>query len=248
MAKITTDKLAQLLAAARATPPVKNPEHAQEAVFKALLDATVYAHVPLESPPEGVMRFTQFVRPDNGQTVLPFFSDREQAEAASANRRVAIVAMSGRRLFELTRGATLMLNPNIDQVALYPPEIVALLKGRSLGYYTQETLEVSEQVGVCPPTEPTDELVLALRDLFQREATVRAAYLAEIHRGPDGADIFLLLTIVVPPAHKERLIHLITLTIQSVSSHLTLPLTVSCVSPEASLPDLCNHGVQFYGT
>jgi SseB protein N-terminal domain/SseB protein C-terminal domain len=248
MAKITTDKLAQLLAAARATPLVENPAHAEEAVFKALLDATVYAHVPLESPPEGVMRFTQFVRPDNGQTVLPFFSDREQAEAASANRRVAIVAMSGRRLFELTRGATLMLNPNIDQVALYPPEIVALLEGRPLGYYTQETIEQSEQVGVCPPTEPANELVLALRDLFQREATIRAAYLAEIHRRADGADIFLLLTIVVPPAHKERLIHLITLAIQSVSSYLTLPLTVTCISPDASLPDLCNHGIQFYGT
>ncbi|OOG41409.1 enhanced serine sensitivity protein SseB C-terminal domain-containing protein [Rhodanobacter sp. C05] len=248
MAKVTTDKLSQLLIAARATPLVENPVHAEEAVFKALLDATVYAHVPLENAPEGVMRFIQFVRPDNKQTVLPFFSDREQAEAASVNRRVAIVAMSGRRLLELTRGATLMLNPNIDQVALYPPEIVALLEGRSLGYYTQETIEQSEQVGVCPPTEPANELVLALRDLFQREATIRAAYLAEIHRGADGADIFLLLTIVVPPAHKERLIHLITLAIQSVSSYLTLPLTVTCISPDASLPDLCHHGIQFYGT
>ncbi|AGG88783.1 enhanced serine sensitivity protein SseB C-terminal domain-containing protein [Rhodanobacter denitrificans] len=247
MTKITTDKLAQLLAAARATPLVENPAHAEEAVFKALLDATVYAHVPLENAPEGRMRFIQFVRPDNKQTVLPFFSDREQAGVASANR-VAIVAMSGRRLFELTRGATLMLNPNIDQVALYPPEIVALLEGRPLGSYTQETLVDCEQVGVCPPAEPTDELVLALRDLFQGEATVRAAYLAEIHRGADSNDIFLLLTIVVPPAHKERLIHLISLTIQPVSSHLTLPLTVSCISPDASLPDLCNHGIQFYGT
>lgn len=247
MAKITTDKLAQLLAAARATPLVENPAHAEEAVFKALLDATVYAHVPLENAPEGRMRFIQFVRPDNKQTVLPFFSDREQAGVASANR-VAIVAMSGRRLFELTRGATLMLNPNIDQVALYPPEIVALLEGRPLGSYTQETLVESEQVGVCPPAEPTDELVLALRDLFQREATVRAAYLAEIHRGAEGTDIFLLLTIVAQPAHKERLIHLISLTIQSVSSHLTLPLSVNCISPDTSLPDLCNHGIQFYGT
>lgn len=45
MVKMTTDKLAQLLTAARATPPGESPEAAQEAVFRALLDATVYAHV-----------------------------------------------------------------------------------------------------------------------------------------------------------------------------------------------------------
>lgn len=49
------------------------------------------------------MRFLQFVRPDNGQTVLPFFSERAQAEAAAGNAAL-IVAMSGRDLFELTGG------------------------------------------------------------------------------------------------------------------------------------------------
>ena len=58
--------------------------------------------------------------------VLPFFSDRKQAEEASVGK-VGIVAMSGRRLFELTQGATLMLNPNPDRAALYPPEVSALL-------------------------------------------------------------------------------------------------------------------------
>jgi len=53
MAKTTTGKLAQLLAAARATPPGESPEDAQEAVFRALLDATVYAHVPLKARRKG---------------------------------------------------------------------------------------------------------------------------------------------------------------------------------------------------
>lgn len=125
MAEITPKKLAQLLAAARTTAQGVNPEHAQQQFFKALLDATVYAHVPVGSPPRGVMRFIQFIRPDNGQTALPFFSDKGQAEAA-ANKTALVVAMSSRHLFELTRGASLMLNPNVDAIALYPPEVTAL--------------------------------------------------------------------------------------------------------------------------
>lgn len=56
--------------------------------------------------------------------------------------------MAGRRLLELTRGATLMLNPNRDHLTFYPPEIGALLEGRPLGVFLQETLEVDERFAV----------------------------------------------------------------------------------------------------
>jgi len=92
-----------------------------------------------------VIRVIQFVRPDNGQTVLPFFSDMEQSEVV-AGKSALSVAMSGRNLFELTRGATLMLNPNLDAVTLYPPEIATLLEGRALGFFTKD--EVAEDTKV----------------------------------------------------------------------------------------------------
>jgi len=82
-------------------------------------------------------------------------------------------------------------------VTLYPPEISALLKGSQLGFFTEETLEAEEQVGVCLPSVPTDSLTLALRDLYGREPSVRAGYLVEVHRGADVSDVFLLLTLVV---------------------------------------------------
>src|SRR5580698_4725069 len=128
MAIGTMSQLQTLLEAARSPATPEKARHIEEAVFKALLDSTVFAHVPAGPVPPGRIRFIQFVRPDNKQTVLPFFSDRTQAEEASAGK-VGVVAMSGRRLFELTQGATLMLNPNLDQVVLYPPEISALLTG-----------------------------------------------------------------------------------------------------------------------
>jgi hypothetical protein len=76
-------RLQDLLQAARQSTGPNEIARAEDAFFKALLKSTVYAHVPLAPSPPGRMRFVQFVRPDNGQTVLPFFSDREQAEVAA---------------------------------------------------------------------------------------------------------------------------------------------------------------------
>jgi len=192
------------------------------------------------------MRFIQFVRPDNGQTVLPFFSDLAQAEQPQ-RKDVSIVAMSGRRLFELTRGATLMLNPNLDMVALYPPEISALLEGKELGYFAKHTLEKSVSVGACLPSVPTSDLCLALRELFEEEQTVRAAYLVEIHREDEPAEVFLLATIVAASTHHERLLQLVTLALKNHSIDLELPLSISFVEPGTPLPETCHAGVQFFG-
>lgn len=243
---MTATKLDDLLATARSTPAGMDPSKAQEAVFQALLDATVYAHVPSKAPPEGRMRFFQFVRPDNGQTVLPFFSDRTQAEQPLRDG-VSIVAMSGRRLFELTRGATLMLNPNLDAVALYPPEITAILEGRELGYFSKHEIRDNATVLARPPRVPTTELDIVLRELFERETTVRGAYLVEVHTRGDNAEVFLLLAIVAASTVKERLLQLVTLALKTKSPRMDLPMNVVFFAPDETLPDICHRGIQFYG-
>lgn len=73
---MTRPQLEALLEAARTPADPAIAKGAEEAFFKALLNCTVYAHVPVEPAPPDRMRFVQFVRPDNSQTVLPFFSDR----------------------------------------------------------------------------------------------------------------------------------------------------------------------------
>lgn len=246
MEKVTTKALEKLLVAARSTPQGPEAARAQEAVFKALLEATVYAHAPIEGAPPGRIRFIQFVRPDNGQTVLPFFSDQAQAEEPQ-RKNVSIVAMSGRRLFELTRGATLMLNPNLDHVTLYPPEVNALLEGRELGYFAKHTLAEGTSVSACPPSVPTDGLDIALRDLFEREHAVKAAYLVEMHREDGHAQKALLLAVIATPAYHERLLQLATLALKTNPVDLALPLDMLFVEPDAPLPEICHAGVQFFG-
>jgi len=240
-------QLQELLQATRQSAGSSNEvTRAQDAFFKALLKSTVYAHVPLAPSPLGRMRFVQFVRPDNGQTVLPFFSDREQAEVAAGNVR-AILAMAGRELLELTRGATLMLNPNVDRIVLYPPEVNAILTGQSIGVFSREVMTESEQVGACPPSCSPDALTPVLKERFAMEPSVRAAYLVELHRGPEYADISLLLGIVVAAAHHERLLQLTTLWIQPAVQDLTMPLSILLCKPDEELPGVFHHGIQFYG-
>ena len=247
MHKAVGSSLDALIEAARAASDPADIISAEQAFYKALMEATVYAHAPPEPASPNRIRFIQIIRSDNGQTVLPFFSDRGQAETAG-DGTAAIVAMAGRRLFELTRGATLMLNPNRDGLTFYPPEISALLEGRPLGGFTTEALGANEQVGVCLPSVPTDTLVLALRGLYEREPSVRAAYLTEVHRRPDDLDIFLLLTLVVTKGNTERMVQLTTLELRSIPQPPALPVTMTCVFPDAPLPELCHHGIQFYGT
>ena len=99
-----------------------------------------------------------------------------------------------------------------------------------------------------PSAVPTDELNIMLRRLFERESTVRAAYLVEVHQQNDQAEIFLLLTIVAAKAFHERLLQLVTLALKTESPSLELPLSVAFRSPEEPLPDVCYKGIQFYGT
>ena len=158
-----------------------------------------------------------------------------------------IIAMAGRQLLEMTRGATLMLNPNVDQIALYPPEVDAILAGQSIGMFSHEVITGSEQVGACPPSCPTDGLTSVLCKRFATEPLVRAAYLVELHRGPEFADVSLVLGIVVAAAHRERLLQLTTLWIQPALQDLAMPLSVILCKPDEALPEFFNHGIQFYG-
>lgn len=92
--------------------------------------------------------------------VLPFFSERMKAERAST-LDVAIIAMDARQLFELTCGATLMLDPNDERAALYLEEISALLSGRPLVAFGLEKVSEPETLGVrslCRPQSDSARL------------------------------------------------------------------------------------------
>jgi len=244
----SASKLEALLEVIRSAKCAEDTARSEEAFFEALLDTTVYAHSPSGSIPPGRVRFVQFRRPDNGQTVLPFFTDLAQAKVPLSPER-ALVSMTGRELFEWTRGATLMMNPNREQAALYPAEIEALLEGRPLGRFGREPITLGDLTDGCPPSIPADDLVIALRNCFASEPMVSAGYLVEVLQNHEQqTETILLLVVVAPRMHAERLVHLISLVLQTSRPDISLPLTMVCHSAEEDLPAICDRGIQFYGT
>lgn len=206
---------------------------AEPVFFRALLEATVYAHTP-RTGHNGHLRLIKFPLPENGRMVLPFFSDEAQARAA-AGSTATIVMLTGRQLFEITRGATLMLNPNSTSCTLYPEEIAALLD--------QDEVAIVEQVEVREPKpmefrEPdplptwlTDPLIV----LYAQLPSVQEAYLVEV-RTPDDPDperVGLLIVLGVPSVETERAVRATITAIQALCRIRAVAVDLTAFIPGA---------------
>jgi hypothetical protein len=220
-----------------------NPQ-AEEAMLQALLSATLYAHIPKRQVP-GRMRFIQFIRPDNGQTALPLFTSMAQAKVA-VRRSERILAMPGRRLLELTRGALLLLNPNEERIALYPEEVDALLAGRPLGTYINEKVEADIQVVATAPSMDIEEVRSRLQSLYERLQTVEACFAVEIDPSPNYEGPSILLGITVPQVDVERVLRATLVTLQDVIPHLGMPLLITGLSPSKAMDAMYSEGVVLY--
>jgi SseB protein C-terminal domain/SseB protein N-terminal domain len=219
--------------------------HEEPAFFRALLDASVYVHMPHTVIP-GRLRFVQFVRPDNGQTVLPFFSDETRAYVA-AGAAVRVEMMTGSELLELTRGATLMLNPNEERCIFYPEEIDALLDHGNVGRFHKEIVEVDDSVVVSAPSASVTPLMQTLTTTLAALPGVSTAYLVEIRRESESFKRpSLLVGIRVIPEQAERAIRAGIAAVQPLLTSLDLPLTFTTFAPSESLPDMFAETPPFY--
>lgn len=183
----TPADLERLFAAA-----IENRE-AEPAFFHALLDSVVYVHAALAQR-AGYSRFVLFRSPDDGTFVLPVFTDEPKALFA-ARGNVRVEAINGRALFELTRGTTIMLNPNDTRCTLYPEEISGLLdKGTILPVLKLDpTPDFTTRLYALPALPAA--VVRPLKAVLPGISNVDVAYIAGVHgtapAEPDGLLILL---------------------------------------------------------
>lgn len=177
----------------------QNPRE-EPGFFRCLLDATVYAHAPISDDRPG-LRLIQFRHPD-GFDALPFFTSEAKAIIA-AGRTARIVTCTGRELFEMTRGAILMLNPNDGGAVLYPEEIETLLASGTVARVQKDEWE-GGQILVGGPDQEPPWLIPLLKRTLRQLPSVQAAYLLRISRPstPDRAS--LLIVLAVAPKGSER--------------------------------------------
>ncbi len=115
---------------------------------------------------------------DDGSAVIPFFTSLEALRNAVAEEANYLL-LPARSLFELTKGATLVLNPySLYGKEFPPPEVEALLIGGSNRLPEQRITQKDTQVLLGQPKEYPSRMVDALTTFFSGRGHVKAAYLA----------------------------------------------------------------------
>lgn len=197
MAPIDTASLAQLLARAAAD------QREEPIFFRALLDAPIYAHAPRGDAARDRLQFIQFPHPQTGQLLLPFFTDQNKALIAAGDA-VQLVAMTGRQLMELTRGATLILNPNDECCLLYPEEVATLLRTGTLARIDQVTDDEAFPPEISILEHVPDWLRECVTTTLSELPFVVQAYLVALHHRPGESSSGLLLVLGTKPTYGER--------------------------------------------
>jgi len=219
--------------------PTREPE-----ILRAMLDALLYAHVP-SSDDSSRLRFLQFIRPDNGKTVLPIFSDKEKAdEAAAGDARV--MCMTGRELLSVTLGATLMLDPNQRDCVFYPEEIEALLRDGSAGIAIPCRIEENTQVIASRPRKVPIRMASALRKIYSKMDAVRSAYLTVVRWEHSRLYPTLFIAVIVDRNERERVLRA---TVAAIQPHITEPglsIDVAAVDPDEECSHPFAKGMRIY--
>ena len=154
------------------------------AFFKALLNSTVFiigssggSHTSRTLEVGEKVSIQNWQKAD-GTPVIPFFSSLATLRKA-IDQEVSYLSLPARSLFELTKGATLMLNPKSDySKEFFSQEIDALLSEGLNRVPEQRVTQRESKILLAQPAKLPIEMVDALKSLFSRNTKVKAAYLA----------------------------------------------------------------------
>ena len=206
----------------------------ERAFFRALLDATLFAHAPV-SDDSGRLRLIQFERPD-GLTVLPLFTERHRAQRASGPA-VRIVELTGRLVLEATLGETIMLDPNDESCTLYPEEIAALLEHETLPAVLSFTTGCPIPMALMGPSEAPSWLISVLTAAYVCLPFVESAFLLQ-RLTPDVDGAFLMVIVGCAAVHAERVIRVSATAMGERPDEWAAPIDVSTFDPAAGVPDV----------
>jgi SseB protein N-terminal domain/SseB protein C-terminal domain len=202
--------------------------------FRALLEATVYAHVPLDDR-SGRIRFIQFHAPD-GELLLPFFSDSGKSEAA-ARGRVRSLGINGRLFLESTLGATVILNPNNHWCKLYPEEVRVLLRTGHVAVLESDNYEERTNIAVAIPEDVPERLLEIFREILSTLPDVEAAYLVDMRFVPHLGSPNWVLAVSTPKLTSTRICRAILADLQLQEALTDKPLSLLALPLEDPAPD-----------
>ena len=182
------NKLERLLRQA-ANEPAHRPEF-----YRVLLDSMVCVlgfEGEDDDEDDGLLSIQNWERED-GINVIPFFTSLNALEEVIEGEQ-SYLEMPVKTLFEITLGATLVLNPSSEYSKDFMPEEVNSLLESGAGQTTeQRIIEHNTDVMIGEVENYPAELIASLTTLFSKHDNLKAAYLAEIE-DPDTKSSNLII-------------------------------------------------------
>ena len=174
------NRLEALLQAA-ATNPVERP-----AFIRCLLESEVFV-LGQSGQPDGrhtleagtKVAIRHWSRQD-GTSFIPFFTSVEALQQAIKEQE-HFLGLRAKSLFEMTKGADLVLNPGLQYAKEFLPEEVAGLLEHDGPAFERRVVTQPTQVLLAQPKEKPERMLAALSELLPRYPEVKAAYLALMH-------------------------------------------------------------------
>lgn len=147
-----------------------------------------------EIPAGAQVSIVNWEKPD-GTPVTPFFSSVEALRRA-IDEESRVLTLRARDLFELTRGATLFLNPRSSYgKEFFPQEIEALLATGISAVPSSRAVEKPTPVLLGQPAEYPSAMVSSLAALLAKHPQVKSAYLCLMHNSESQEPPALLVGI-----------------------------------------------------
>ncbi|MBK7145630.1 MAG: enhanced serine sensitivity protein SseB C-terminal domain-containing protein [Xanthomonadales bacterium] len=182
------------------------PGYAPE-FYRGLLTSDVFALVPevghgLE---EGKLRFVMW-RGADGSEIIPYFSSIPLLENALQPGWQG-VKLTGRYFLELTRGATVVLDPNeAAYCRLLPTEVTLLLETGAVSNPQRATPTGEPMRAFQAVDTPPTATLLSLSVLFAQHASVHRAYLVYCSPADQPEARYYLIVIRMDGPEAEQLV------------------------------------------
>lgn len=122
----------------------------------------------------------------DGQQIVPIFSSLARLQEFMQQAGVEDYehsSVNGRELLTILQTAHVILNPVSDYgKEFYPQEIQGLLDGSELKRLKIIAVDESQPVLLSQPAKYPEQFVSALKASFARNASIKSAYLAQVHQ------------------------------------------------------------------
>ena len=173
----------EIALARAANEPAARPEF-----YRILLESDIYVIGHTDTPGDGLATIPAGAKisivnleKKDGTPFIPFFSSIEALQRTLQDE-ARFIAMPSRSFFEITRGATLILNPGSSYgKEFFPGEIDALLATGLNHVATERVVQKGTKVLLGQPANYPSEMVSALTGLLAKHANIKAAYLCLMH-------------------------------------------------------------------